>query len=232
MERIVNKMNVNSDLNKIYDYSVKVFKISVECNAIDVNEDKQRQCYKQFKCFWPKCRFSCKSVSDLNRHISHHLNKRQFVCEECNKQFNWCSSLRNHKVLVHSNVRPFACSESNCQKSFTVKKLLNKHLKTHSTEKSFKCDECNKGFRFKDILSQHKRIHTKQMLFRCDAIGCDQKFRQKNSLNEHKTRFHSGIKNHKCFYYNCDKGFVTSQELQRHIQLCTTRVAMGDSCCL
>ena len=50
-EKIVNKLNNNNN------NSMKMFKISVECNAFDVNEDKQRQCYKQLKCFWPKCRY-------------------------------------------------------------------------------------------------------------------------------------------------------------------------------
>ena len=81
-----------------------MFRISVECNAFDVNEDKQRQCYKQFICFWPKCRFSCNYELYLNQHISHHLNKRQFVCNQCNKDFTQYSHLFQHKC-VHSNVR-------------------------------------------------------------------------------------------------------------------------------
>ena len=51
--------NVLNELkDKSIDNLVKMFRISVECNAFDENEDKQRQCYKQFICFWPKCRFS------------------------------------------------------------------------------------------------------------------------------------------------------------------------------
>ena len=84
-ENIVNKFNLEYDVNRIDNYLVKILKISVEWNAFDVNEDKQRQCYKQLKCFWPKCRYSCKLNCHLNKHVSHHLNKRQFVCEDCNK---------------------------------------------------------------------------------------------------------------------------------------------------
>ena len=58
---------------------MKMFRISVECNSFDVNEDKQRQCYKQLKCFWPKCEYSCKQTSHLERHISNHLNKQGLV---------------------------------------------------------------------------------------------------------------------------------------------------------
>ena len=217
MERIVNKVNTNYNMSEINNNSVKEFKISVECNAFDVNEDKQRQCYKQLKCFWPKCRYISNYESDLNRHIVQHLNKRQFVCEECNKQYNWSSILKQHKRLAHSNVRPLVCSESNCQKSFKFKELLKRHLKTHSTERSFKCDECDKRFHFKGRLLIHKRIHSKLMPFICDAIGCDRRFKSLISLKEHKIRFHFGIKSYKCFHNNCDKSFVTSGELKKHI---------------
>ena len=60
-ERILNKVNIrNSFINSNNYVSMK---IDVKCNAFDVNEDKQRQCYKQFKCFWPKCGYSAKYQS-------------------------------------------------------------------------------------------------------------------------------------------------------------------------
>ena len=202
---IDNKINRKCKVSEIDNNLVKVLKISVECNAFDVNEDKQRQCYKQLKCFWPKCRYSCHCKRNLNRHILHHLNKRQFVCEECKKDFNSDSNLFQHKQSVHYNVRQFICSESNCQKSFKLKQLLIRQSKSHSIEELFKCDECDKGFRYKELLLRHKRNHSKQMPFICDAIGCDKRFKQRNSLIAHKTRFHSGIKRHKCIHNNCDK---------------------------
>ena len=177
----LNCLNENFKISEIDNNLVKMIKISVKCNAFDVNEDKQRQCYKQLKCFWPKCRYSFKNKCALNYHISRHLNGRQFVCDDCKKSFNSCSHLTNHKDLVHSNVRQFICYKSDCQKSYKCKSLLKRHLKTHSTEKSLKCDECDKRFRYKDLLLRHKLIHSKQMPFRCDAIECDKRFRQKKS---------------------------------------------------
>ena len=95
------KYNFNNNGNNI---SMKIFKINVEYNAFDVNEDKQRQCYKQLKCFWPKCRYSTERQSESIKHISHHLNKRQIVCDECNKHFNYNSQLLSHKRYVHLDI--------------------------------------------------------------------------------------------------------------------------------
>ena len=81
----VNKINLDNNVN---DISMRKLKIKLIRDNSDENEDKKRQCYQQLKCFWPKCRYSCKISKDLNQHISYHLNKTQFVCEECNKQFH------------------------------------------------------------------------------------------------------------------------------------------------
>ena len=48
---VLNELKDTSIDNKINNNLVKMFRISVECNAFDENEDKQRQCYKQFTCF-------------------------------------------------------------------------------------------------------------------------------------------------------------------------------------
>ena len=126
-EKIVNNVNSDYNVNKFINNSMKPLKISVECNACDVNEDKLRQCYKQLKCFWPKCRYSCDQKGNLKEHISRHLNERSFFCEECNKQFHQNSSLHYHKRYFHSNERHFVCPENDCNKSFKAKIHLNRH---------------------------------------------------------------------------------------------------------
>ena len=161
-KRLVTEVNIVNNVNEINYNLVKKFKISVECNAFDVNEDKQRQCYKQWKCFWPKCRYSCGGESILNNHISHHLNKRQFVCEECNKHFNRNSNLRLHKRYVHSNDRPFVCNQINCNKKFKTCSNLVYHKKlVHSNHRPFVCPQnnCNQKFKLRSHLNRHKRIH-------------------------------------------------------------------------
>ena len=213
---VLNELKDKSIDNKINNNLVKMFRISVECNAFDENEDKQRQCYKQFICFWPKCRFSAKNENKLNQHISQHLNKRQFVCNQCNKVFIQLSHLNQHKRCVHSNVRPFVCRRIDCNKRFKTKTNLNLHKRIHSTEKPYKCTECDKRFTYSSDLSKHKLIHSGIKAFKCNVNDCGKRFRKKVHLNEHINR-HNGIKRYKCFHNNCDKSFVTSYELKSHI---------------
>ena len=140
---------------------MKMFQISVEFNAFDENEDKQRQCYKQLKCFWPKCRYSNDRENNFNQHILQHLNKRQFVCEECNKQFRINSNLLRHKRYVHQKVRPFVGLLNDFNKRFQTKTHLMRHQSIHSSVKSFTCDKCDKRFKTSSELKNHKKfIHS------------------------------------------------------------------------
>ena len=190
---VLNELKDKSIDNKINNNLVKMFRISVECNAFDENEDKQRQCYKQFICFWPKCRFSAKHMCDLNKHNSHHLNRRQFICNQCNKVFNHNTSLNQHKRYVHSNVRQFVCRINDCNKRFKTKSYFNSHKQIHSTEQFNKCTECDKRFTNSSDLNKHKLIHSGIKPFKCNVNDCDKRFRQKVHLNEHMNR-HNGIK--------------------------------------
>uniref|UniRef100_A0A1I8JLA2 C2H2-type domain-containing protein n=1 Tax=Macrostomum lignano TaxID=282301 RepID=A0A1I8JLA2_9PLAT len=47
-----------------------------------------------------------------------------------------------------------------CQKRFSLQRLLNRHLKCHSTLKRFLCSYCGKGFNDTFDLKRHTRTHT------------------------------------------------------------------------
>ena len=130
-------------------------KIKTECKSIDIYRDKCRY-NNNFICFWPKCRFNTNTEYNLNKHISVHLNKRQFICNKCNKCFTHKSSLILHKHRIHSNDRPFVCPVSDCGKGFKTNGDLIQHKAIHSDKKLFKCKECDKRFKLKSNLISHQ----------------------------------------------------------------------------
>ena len=188
-------------------------KISVECNAFDVNEDKQRQCYKQLKCFWPKCRYINDRESELNRHILHHLNKRQFFCDECNKQFYRNSDLLNHKRNVHQNFRPYICQMSNCNKGFNTEYNLIRHKLTHYSVWNFNCDKCDKKFKSFNRLKNHNIVHINVRPFICHQKECNKSFKSKGELIRHN-KTNSSEKIFEC--NECHKRFRCKKLLIAH----------------
>lgn len=55
-------------------------------------------------------------------------------------------------LRVHTGERPFKCNESGCNQSFTQKANLNKHLAVHLRRKRQKCPMCCKIFASSYIL--------------------------------------------------------------------------------
>ncbi len=167
---------------------------------------------KPFKCNTCGKAFSLKK--SLNRHMKTHQNQRGFKCDICNKTFKLGRILKDHITEVHSEEKPFKCNT--CGKAFSLKKSLNRHMKTHHTktsgrEKPFECDICGKGFRLKDYLNKHQVFHSDKKPFECDI--CGKGFRLKDYLNKHQV-FHSDKKPFECDI--CGKGFKLKRYLKKH----------------
>ncbi|XP_031554117.1 zinc finger protein 433-like isoform X2 [Actinia tenebrosa] len=92
-----------------------------------------------------------------------------------------------------------------CHSSFSLQRLLNRHMKTHSFYKRYHCQFCGKGFNDTFDLKRHIRTHTGIKPFKCSE--CEKAFTQRCSLEAHLTRVH-GIVHKYGFRERRDKMFV------------------------
>lgn len=129
--------------------------------------------------------------------------------------------MSNHidRHLTSDGAEGHRCSE--CEKTFTDKLYLKRHMIRHTGRRPFTCSICKKCFTQKAHLRKHMRCHTGDKPFNCPM--CDATFSLKQNLHRHITS-HSGEKSFNCPV--CKKGFTQKCHLSRHMSL-----HLGDKTC-
>jgi len=138
---------------------------------------------------------------------------------------------------------PFTCTFPGCTKSFRKKSKLERHVLTHSDDRSFVCIYCNKSFKRKDHLKRHKLSHQIDgKKFHCPILDCASagfvdnyhlrrhieqvhnspikcnecsiRFEKKWLLAKHKWLFHKVPAPYEC--HECGKPFFVASRYQKH----------------
>ncbi|XP_053551041.1 zinc finger protein 646 [Bombina bombina] len=90
---------------------------------------------------------------ELESSLETHKDERPYVCNQCGRSYRHAGSLVNHKKT--HQVGLFACLI--CQKEYSNPMGLKNHLRIHSEEKRFTCDDCGESFRMSRQLFNHRR---------------------------------------------------------------------------
>ncbi|XP_053123642.1 putative transcription factor ovo-like protein 3 [Hemicordylus capensis] len=95
-----------------------------------------------------------------------------------------------------------------CSKSFPLQRMMNRHLKCHSSVKKHICKYCGKGFNDTFDLKRHLRTHTGIRPYCCRV--CNKAFTQRCSLESHLKKIHS-IQQHYAYRERRSKLFVCEE---------------------
>ncbi|XP_078500188.1 uncharacterized protein LOC144755284 isoform X2 [Lissotriton helveticus] len=119
------------------------------------------------------------------------------------------SPFHNSLPLLQQNQAPYACTE--CDKIYSQKGELIKHMQSHSRVRPYACFDCGKSFFWKANLTTHQKTHTGVKPYTCSF--CQKMFSRKGNLQGH-IRIHTGERPYKCTV--CGKRFTWKCNLKKH----------------
>uniref|UniRef100_UPI00398E43D6 P43 5S RNA-binding protein-like isoform X2 n=1 Tax=Pristiophorus japonicus TaxID=55135 RepID=UPI00398E43D6 len=114
--------------------------------------------------------------------------------------------------------RPYKCEREECQKTFTRKSHLQRHVRQHLGQKQFRCTTvgCTEAFVSNDRLKKHLTYrHGNQEYFKCSYEDCGKTFKKRRDLRIHYYE-HNKEPAFLCQKVGCEMKFMTPNQRKVH----------------
>ncbi|XP_060558917.1 gastrula zinc finger protein xFG20-1-like [Ruditapes philippinarum] len=121
----------------------------------------------------------------LSKHDGN--NNLKHVCSVCKKTFLEKHQLQSH--MIQHGSEKFKCIMPNCDKQYSSKTALKRHVVHFHEKKSYSCSTCNIAYSDKHVLKDHVvAVHTHGCSHRCS--NCGKGFKWRASLSRHMKKKH------------------------------------------
>ncbi|XP_013778052.1 zinc finger protein 271-like [Limulus polyphemus] len=147
----------------------------------------------------------------VKEHIRQvHLRERKYMCDLCGFMTHTLHILKRHHLVKHTNLEKFECPI--CHAIVKQKGTFIVHLRRHTGERPYVCEQCGKAFRCSSYLHKHLKVHSEG---EHECQTCGRKFKNKSHVQRHAV-IHQGVKPFPC--HLCDYSCNVKCNLLKHIR--------------
>ncbi|XP_061759692.1 zinc finger protein 467-like [Nerophis ophidion] len=147
--------------------------------SVKTEDHRQESQADNFLAPLSKCKDTASRFPDITQKLLSDTNGEGDLRTHTENKHSECSNKKTDK-------KHWTCTV--CDKSFSNKGHLNRHMMTHTGEKPFCCPVCNKKFSQRSPMVSHMKTHSGKQ-YPCSV--CGRSYYYKASLNAH-TRTHHG----------------------------------------
>ncbi|XP_073534808.1 uncharacterized protein [Phyllobates terribilis] len=213
IRRLANLPSLSTEQIKDNDSQKK----SYQCASCQLEFEKKdtykvhMQCHNDsdgFTCFY--CGHFMNEWDPMEKHIkSHHLVRKSYQCQVCEKRFMTQSAWKSHMRGHDQKSELFLCTK--CPLSFESESVRNLHVTCHN-EDVFKCCQCGLVEQEWNKIFEHLCKHDNNLKpFICSK--CSIRFFTKSQLKAHSCKH----KKHQLLICSsCDLTFKNIHQLTRH----------------
>ncbi|CAL1294336.1 unnamed protein product [Larinioides sclopetarius] len=162
------------------------------------------------KCICNQCNYMAEHAYVIKRHSIRHI-ENGVVCDICGKHYKDHYILKMHVKMVHMPAEVMFTCEI-CDKKFTRKAHLKRHLRIHAPHRPFKCPFCSYRGCEKSDITKHLLIHEAPK-HKCET--CGKAFRHLKNKELHVKR-HKKQRDYKCGI--CEFYGYTFTDIRKHIE--------------
>lgn len=149
---------------------------------------------------------------------SKRMKNDDFTCKLCGETLESRKSLNRHLAKEHNEEqhRNYTCQIEGCNKTFTMRDTLLKHMKNIHQGTKFPCDRCPTVLSTRMSLRRHiESCHLKLKSFTCNS--CNATYTEQKSLKNHIQKVHMHIVEKKISCDLCELSFPNQWSMRRHL---------------